>query len=92
MVRWTVDFYAYQEKLRRLRKKEDRIKIRSPKYQKFEDVLEEYKDVIPEKQLKELKKDIRARETSTSTMPTPSTITDSPRTSLRVTFFPSSLA
>lgn len=59
MVRWALDFYAYQEKLRSIDIKESRIKIRSPKYKKLEDVLEEYKDIIPANKYNKLKKDIQ---------------------------------
>jgi len=59
MVRWALDFYAYQEKIRNIRRKESGKKIRAPKFTKFEEVLEEYRDSIPEKKYDKLRDDIQ---------------------------------
>lgn len=57
IIRWALDYYAYEEKVKSLAEKETAIV--KPKYQKIEAVLAEYKPKIPENVYEKLEKDMQ---------------------------------
>jgi len=59
MIRWTLHYYAYEEKIRALKLIELKTDIEKPKYKKISDVVEYYKPKIDEEVYKELNKDIK---------------------------------
>ena len=59
IISWTLHFYALEEKKRNLKLKELESKIKKPKYEKLEKVIEYYKEHIPNETYVELKKDIK---------------------------------
>jgi len=59
MVRYSLDFYAYMEKLRNLEKDRAEGEVEKPKYRQIEDVINRYKTEIPEETYKKLHKDVK---------------------------------
>jgi hypothetical protein len=59
IVRWSLDFYAYQEKIRNQQIDELLKKTEKPKYTKIEQVVEKYKEGIEESSYDNLKEDIK---------------------------------
>lgn len=49
VVRWGLDFYAYNEKIRELKLDEEKGEVQKPKIQKVEDVLSEIKEYVDPK-------------------------------------------
>lgn len=58
IVRWTLDFYATREKLRRIEEEELFKEVERPKIHRIEEVLEKYHNDIPQDTFVQLHKDI----------------------------------
>ena len=59
IVRWGLDYYAYEQKKRSLEIQESIAKIEEPKYRRIEQVLDIYKSEIPKETYENVKDDIK---------------------------------
>jgi len=58
IVRYTLDFYAMQEKARQLQEAKLEAEIEKPKVQEVHEILEKYRNEIPDKTFSEFEKDL----------------------------------